>query len=121
LLKYKNLVLKYKNLKKIISHNDLSSENLLWNQKEHSVYFIDYEWGRMNNIYWDFANFIRETNLKKQSIDYLCKNNKLKRDVLMDFVYICINYAYQWTFAMPQTKKILTYRKKILAKLQKYN
>jgi hypothetical protein len=29
LLKYKNLVLKYKNLKKIISHNDLSSENLL--------------------------------------------------------------------------------------------
>ena len=118
--KYREIVNKYKNSKLVLSHNDLSSENLIWNKKENKVHFIDYEWGRLNNVYWDVANFIKETNLNKKSINYLANINKLKLNILNDFIYVCINYAFQWTYAMPQTKKILTYRKKLLSKLQKY-
>lgn len=120
LTKYLNLLSKYKNLKLVLSHNDLSQDNLLWNEKEKRIFFIDYEWARMNNQYWDIANFIRESNLKKTYIKYLAHINKLDYQILKDFIYICTNYALQWTFAMPQTTKILTYRKKLLIKLNKY-
>jgi thiamine kinase-like enzyme len=118
--KYKYLVNKYKNDKLVLSHNDLSSDNLLWDKTENKVHLIDYEWSRLNSVYWDVANFIRETKLSKKSIAYLATINKLKLNILKDFVYICINFAYQWTFAMPQTKKIITYRKQLFSKLQKY-
>jgi thiamine kinase-like enzyme len=121
IVKYKNLIEKYKNLKLVLSHNDLSHDNLLVNKQDNVIYFIDYEWARMNNKYWDVANFIRETNLKKKWIKYLASANKLDLTILNDFIYICINYAYQWTFAMPQTSKILSYRKKILNKLKEFN
>lgn len=116
--KYLNLVNKYKDMKLVLSHNDLSQDNLLWNKKENKIHFIDFEWARINNQYWDFANFIRESNLSQKSIKYLANINKLNLTTLKDFIYICINYAYQWTFVMPQTKKILSYRKKLLKKLR---
>jgi thiamine kinase-like enzyme len=118
--KYINLVNKYKNLTLMLSHNDLSRDNLLWNKNQNKIHFIDYEWARINNQYWDIANFIRETSLKNKWIKYLANINKLDLKILEDFIYISINYAYQWTFAMPQTKKILMYRKKMLSKLNKY-
>lgn len=119
--KYKHLTSKYQNLKLVLSHNDLSADNLLWNKVDKKVHFIDYEWARMNNPYWDVANFIRETDITQESINYLASVNELDIDILTDFIYICINYAYQWTFVMPQTKKILSYRKKLLTKLKKYS
>jgi thiamine kinase-like enzyme len=98
----------------------LNSDNLLLS-KPKEIIFIDYEWGRLNNKYWDIANFIRESNLSLQAIKHILTYDKsLDKNILNDFIYICTNYAYQWTFNMKQTKKILMCRKINLAKLNKY-
>jgi thiamine kinase-like enzyme len=116
---YMRLINKYKKLPLVLSHNDLSPDNLLWNGAE--VIFIDYEWARMNNKYWDLANFIRETGLPEKHILQLAKLSNIKDiTTLRAFIYITTNYALQWTYKMPQTKQILTYRKQIKTRLEQY-
>jgi thiamine kinase-like enzyme len=50
LAKYLTLVDKYKYLPSVLSHNDLSPDNMLYlpNKK---IQFIDFEWTRLNNRY----------------------------------------------------------------------
>jgi thiamine kinase-like enzyme len=104
----------------VLSHNDLSADNLIYTPN-HQVIFIDYEWARMNNVYWDVANFIREVNLSLGKIKLLCKLMNISNlNALLIFVYLATNYAYQWTFNMPFTKKIKKYRKITLIKLERY-
>jgi thiamine kinase-like enzyme len=98
----------------------LNSDNLLLT-KSKQIIFIDYEWGRLNNKYWDIANFIRESNLSLKMIKCILSFDKsLDRKVLCDFIYMCTNYAYQWTFNMKLTPKILKCRKINLVKMNKY-
>jgi thiamine kinase-like enzyme len=116
---YLQLIENYKDLPLVLSHNDLSADNLIYTN-QHQVIFIDYEWSRLNNVYWDVANFIREVNLPIVAIKYLCKALKINLQSLLVFVYLCTNYAYQWTFNMLQTKKIKLYRQQIFKKLEHY-
>jgi thiamine kinase-like enzyme len=102
-----------------LSHNDLSADNLLLTVKK-QIIFIDYEWSRLNNEYWDLANFIRETKLSNRNITFLATKSNLSLTILQDFIYICTNYAYQWTYMMPQTTKILQYRKQLNKQLNLY-
>jgi thiamine kinase-like enzyme len=105
------------NMPLVLSHNDLSADNLLYT-KDHKVVFIDYEWARLNNEYWDVANFIREVDLPLTKIKLLCKYMDItKIKDLLIFVYLATNYAYQWTFNMPQTTKIKTWESLPLQKM----
>lgn len=108
LVKYTSLLIKYKDMKFVLSHNDLNADNLLFDGKK--VTFIDFEWARINFDYWDCANFIRECKLPDRSIKKLAKYCNLDYNILMDWIYLCTNFAYQWTFGMPLTWKIFKYR-----------
>jgi thiamine kinase-like enzyme len=117
---YLSLIKQYKNLPLVLSHNDLSAENLIYTSK-HQVIFIDYEWSRLNNQYWDVANFIREANLPINKIKELSSYLKVKNiKALLNFVYLSTNYAYQWTFNMPMNPKIKKYRAIVLKKMTRY-
>lgn len=118
---YVKLVNKYKDLDLVLSHNDINPKNMIYNPKFKKITLIDFEWGRINNKYWDVANFFRETNLNIKFLNYMLSIYKeLDQKTMYDFLYLCTNFAYQWTFGMDETKKILKYRKKIISKLIKY-
>ncbi|MDE5553413.1 MAG: phosphotransferase [Malacoplasma sp.] len=69
--KYQELYEKYKDLPLVLSHNDINPNNMIYNKSQKRIYLIDFEWGRINNAYWDYANFFRESNLKLKYFDYL--------------------------------------------------
>ncbi|WP_412032051.1 choline kinase [Malacoplasma muris] len=118
---YLKLIDKYKNLELILSHNDLNPKNMIYDSKKSKMYLIDFEWGRINNKYWDIANFYRETNLSTKWLKYMVDLYKgLDFQTMCEFVYITTNFAYQWTFGMKETKKILNYRKYVSHKMNKY-
>lgn len=119
--KYKQLFEKYKNLPLVLSHNDINPNNMLYNKDEDKIYLIDFEWGRINNAYWDYANFFRESNLKLKYFDYMISFDKsLDLKTAREFIYICTNFALQWTYGMQETPKILEYRKLMLEHLEKF-
>lgn len=116
--KYISLVKKYSNEKKVLSHNDLSKKNILFNGNE--VTFIDFEWSRINDKYFDVANFIRENNIKNKWIIFIQKNlDNINLNILKDFIFIATCFAYQWTFVANQDKKIIKYRKKCLKEMNR--
>lgn len=118
---YLKLIDKYQDLELILSHNDLNPMNMIYDSKNKQMHLIDYEWGRINNRYWDIANFYRETNLSLKWLKYMVDCYKgLDFKTMCDFVYISTNFAYQWTFGMQQTDKILNYRQKVLNRLEKF-
>ncbi|MGL4616770.1 MAG: phosphotransferase [Mycoplasmoidaceae bacterium] len=113
---YIALVNKYKNQKKVLSHNDLSRKNILFNGNE--IIFIDFEWSRINYNYFDVANFIRENNIRNKWIIFIQKNiENIELDILKDFIFIATCFAYQWTFVAKQDNKIIKYRKRCFKKM----
>jgi thiamine kinase-like enzyme len=117
---YISLIKDYERMPLVLSHNDLSADNLIYTPSK-KVVFIDYEWARMNNKYWDVANFIREVNLPLREIKILCKLLKFNNlHQLLTFVYLTTNYAYQWTFNMPFTPIMKRYRQLTFKKLKRY-
>lgn len=118
---YIELINKYQNLELVLSHNDINPHNMLYNKKNNKVYLIDYEWGRLNNKYWDIANFFRETNLNIKWLKYLVNEyGDLDINIMYDFLLITTLFALQWTYAMPQTDKIIKYRSILIKKINKY-
>ncbi|MGL5245986.1 MAG: phosphotransferase [Mycoplasmoidaceae bacterium] len=113
---YISLVNKYSNQKKVLSHNDLSRKNIIYNSNE--IIFIDFEWSRINNNYFDVANFIRENNISNKWINFIQKNiENIDINILKDFIFITTCFAYQWTFVAKNDKKTINYRKKCLKKI----
>ncbi|WP_033160216.1 protein kinase family protein [Mycoplasmoides alvi] len=120
LKKYHQIIEKYRDLPIVVSHNDLRPSNLIWNNK--NVKFIDYEWGSLNNNYWDLCNFLREIkypikNLKKLIQKYF---EKLDYEIVLNFMFATTFFAYQWTFFPKQTKEIITYRENTKKLINKY-
>ncbi|MDE6472901.1 MAG: phosphotransferase [Ureaplasma sp.] len=117
---YTELINKNKHLTKVLSHNDISLVNIIYHKNK--VYLIDFEWTRLNNYYWDYANFIREADLSLKKIKYWTKiNNSLELKTLIEFLYLTTCYAMQWTYATSENKKLIKYRKKTFKKLIKYH
>lgn len=116
---YLKLVNNLDNSNLVLSHNDISLVNVIYHKNK--AYLIDFEWTRLNNYYWDYANFIREADLSFKKIRYWTKiNPKLNFNKLVEFLFLTTCYAIQWTFATKETKKIIIYRKKTIKKLIKY-
>ncbi|WP_027124252.1 phosphotransferase [Mycoplasmoides pirum] len=111
LKKYHEIILKYKKMPQVISHNDLRPANLVWSNKK--VKFIDFEWATLNNEYWDLCNFLREIEYPINKLKSLLKKyfSNLDYEVVKEFLFACTFFAYQWTFFAEQTKEIITYRK----------
>lgn len=117
--KYVELVKELKDKKDVLSHNDLNLKNILINEQK-EIFFIDFEWARINYWWWDFANFIREVNLSKKLILLFCKKLNLPFLEMVKYLYICTNFAVQWSYKTTQSKKVLAYRTKTFKILEKY-
>ncbi|MGL4647217.1 MAG: phosphotransferase [Mycoplasmoidaceae bacterium] len=115
---YIELVNKYEGLPKVLSHNDLSLQNVLWDGK--NIIFIDYEWSRINDNYFDIANFVRESDLSLKWLPFLAKHlNGVDLKILNDFIFIVSCFAYQWTFVAVENDHLLRYRNKCYRKMLK--
>ncbi|GAA5414426.1 phosphotransferase [Ureaplasma ceti] len=118
--KYVELVNKWVHSKPwTLSHNDLNLQNILINPNQELI-FIDYEWGRINHPYWDIANFIRESQLELTVVQMIADKMHINYQELLEFMYICTNFAYQWTFSTSYSEAIQKYREKTLKLLESY-
>lgn len=120
LKKYHEIIDKYKNLPLVISHNDLSPKNLIWYKNK--ITFIDYEWGTLNNKYWDVANFLREIKYPIKNLSKILKEyfKWANLNIMYEFLFATTFFAYQWTFFPKINKKILIYRKNTKKLMTKY-
>lgn len=116
--RYKILIEKYKNDKKVFSHNDVSPLNIIVNNND--VFIIDFEWSSLNHPYWDIANFIREINYDISQINKLNNFLTINLDILKDFLFLTTCYAMQWSLSITETSELLEYRKKTKKQLINY-
>ena len=116
---YKKFVSQISDKNWVLSHNDLNLQNLLINEQD-EIIFLDFEWSRINHPLWDIANFIRESELDTKKIQFIANQLNIEYKELMQFVYICTNFAYQWTFSTSYDEKISKYRKNTLILMENY-
>lgn len=117
---YTALSHKYAHLPKCLSHNDLSLLNVIWDKQNQQLQIIDFEWARINNPYWDYANFLREAKIDPQYWLYLAKIANLDYPTLVDHLFLTTCFALQWTYCMPVSSEILVYRAEVLEWTQYY-
>lgn len=111
--KYQSLTEKYADLPKVISHNDVSLLNVIWDQEQDQLEIIDFEWGRINNCYWDYANFIRESQLDYQWWVFIAQLARLDLTILSDHVFLTTFFAAQWARTMPPSPELEIYKNKV--------
>lgn len=86
--------------KMVLCHNDLVQNNLLF--KLNNVSLIDWEYGGMNNPYFDLASFISENNLNEEQKELFlskyfgAKLNDLKRKKVNTFIKFLDILFYYW-------------------------
>lgn len=118
---YKNLVLRYKKLANVFSHNSLWRKNIIINSSR--AFFLDEDDASMNNKYWDFANYIRAEGLGKNEIKKFVKYANLYESTLIDMCYInsvwFYNYIKNEFDATRKINKILKKTKKTILKFFK--
>ncbi|OAL10217.1 choline kinase [Candidatus Mycoplasma haematobovis] len=117
---YKRLVEKYKNDARVLCHNDVSLGNLIYDSENKKLHLIDYEWGRINSRYWDYGNFIKESDLPLKQIKYLSKIADLNLIKLLQYCYLATIYSLQLTYVLNLSEAIKAYRKKLIEQLNKY-
>ncbi|RAO95092.1 choline kinase [Mycoplasma wenyonii] len=119
---YKELVEKYQDLPKILTHNDISLKNLIYSNYYgiENLTLIDYEWARLNTIYWEYGNFARECQLTKDKIMLLAQMLNLNKEILLDFVFIATFYSWQLSFSWDRSERLEKYRGKLISQLEKY-
>lgn len=108
--KFNELVNLRKNDKLVINHTDINPDNILVLLPSNKIHLIDFEWVGLASDYWDYANFIRETNLNYKNISWDKYIANFDIIILKQYIYITSVFAYLWTFNMPQTPKIIKYR-----------
>lgn len=125
----KKLLIKYEKYLSILneqewvfSHNDLNYNNIIVNENKELI-FIDYEWSRINHPYWDIVNFCRESHFSFMELKNVAIKFDIEFDKFMKMYFICLLFAYNWTFENSFSFKIWKYRlgvKKQIFKIFKY-
>lgn len=92
-LLFKSLVLKYSDTEKVFCHHDLNEANVLYNHEIDKIYFIDYEWARMDDIYFEYASLAINKNVDK---DFMIKEANLDTSKLDHFIYMHLCMSYMW-------------------------
>ena len=65
-------------INKVLSHNDLHSANILWNQK---YYFLDWEYSGVNHPCFDIASLVKSFNLNKNQINEISNGYKSNSEI----------------------------------------
>lgn len=105
----------------VLNHTDINAQNLILDKKTGKLTIIDFEWCGLVTDYWDYANFIRESGIKYGNINWekYIPNFDMKK--LKDYIYASAVLAHLWTWAMPETRRILRYRRKTLRQVIWYS
>lgn len=111
---YQKLTDKYLSLPRVLSHNDVSLLNIIYNDQTQQLTIIDFEWGRINNCYWDYANFLREAELDVVWWQLIAQLANLDQKILADHVFLTTFFAVQWAYSMPAGgPQLAAYTKKV--------
>jgi len=105
--------------KLVLNHTDINPKNILYT-KDKRVVLIDFEWAALANDYWDYANYVRESGINYRNIEWEKYINNFELKKFQEVLYVSCVYAYLWTYAMPQTPKIIAYRKRTYKQIKKY-
>ncbi len=119
--KYLGIIDKYREDPTVVSHTDINALNIIIDNNK-KLHLIDYEWCGLASDYWDYANFIREARLWwYESIDWKKYIANFNMQKLKNYIFVCSVFAYLWTWTMPQTNKIIKYRKRTIRQIHWYS
>lgn len=120
ILKYKEIINKYSELKKVLSHNDIRPSNIIINNSKVKV--IDYEWCTLSNKYWDLANISRELDYPIDKLEIIFKKyfKKLDFNIFKEMLFATTCFAVQWTFFEKESDELLKYRKNAIRIMESY-
>lgn len=117
--KYLKLLDIYREDKFVINHTDINPDNIIVNNRG-SVFIIDFEWAALAPDYWDYANFIRESRINYHRVEWQKYIENFDMQKLQDYIFLTSVYAHLWTWAMPESRKILKYRRRTLRQVHWY-
>lgn len=120
---FKQILDQQKDQPMVFSHNDLTPWNVIYDDKNQHLAFIDYEWAAYNWPVFDVANFVRDANihhtdLEKRFLSYF--SDEFSYDDLLNFIFVSCCYSYLWTYSVPATEQILGYRNRVFDKLVEF-
>lgn len=118
--KFLSIIETYKGDEMVLSHTDINAPNLILD-KNKKLHIIDFEWCALASDYWDYANFIRESRITWYGlIDWNKYIDNFDMNKLKDYIFASSVFAYLWTYMMPQTKKMIKYRRRTLRQVVWY-
>lgn len=117
--KYLQLIDLYKEDNYVISHADINGDNMIVDGRG-TITLIDFEWADLAPDYWDYANFVRESRINYHRVDWSKYINDFDMDKFENYIFLTSVYAHMWTWAMPESPKILRYRRKTLRQVHWY-
>ena len=93
--------------KMVFSHNDLHSENLIWNSK---YYFLDWEFSSINHPCFDIASLVKSFQLNENQIYDLSKGYKFNHQIfnmnILEKWMMFINFLEQiWETSLTKITK----------------
>lgn len=103
----------------VINHTDINAQNIILD-KSGKIHLIDFEWCGYASDYWDYANFIRESNIKYEKIDWSKYIDNFNMHKLKEFIFASAVFAYLWTWKMPDSRRIRQYRSKTIRQIHRY-
>ncbi|WP_179850665.1 phosphotransferase [Mesomycoplasma ovipneumoniae] len=89
--KYKKLVQKYQFDRQVICHNDLQFKNIIVSKT--NLYFIDFEWVRYNDPYFDYVSLHLNLGI---SADKIIEFFDLSTEKFSDFIYLYKIFTNFW-------------------------
>ncbi|MDW2923169.1 phosphotransferase [Mesomycoplasma ovipneumoniae] len=89
--KYKKLVQKYQFDPQVICHNDLKFKNIIVSKTD--LYFIDFEWIRYNDPYFDYVSLHLNLGI---SADKIIEFFGLSTEKFSDFIYLYKIFTDFW-------------------------
>jgi len=117
--KYLCLIDRRRNDKVVLSHSDINPLNLIYGHND-KITLIDFEWCCLASDYWDYANWVRETGINFKNIEWNKYIDNFSMETFQDYLFLSSVFAYAWTFAMPESRKIISYRKRVMKQVAKY-
>lgn len=100
---FNELISTFKDHKKVLSHNDINSHNVIWDGNK--IHLIDFEWARVNSEYYDYAQFEVAEGVHILPIEMdLEKHKKMCKAIII--------FNLLWTYSMPDSKKVNKLRMK---------
>lgn len=115
--KYLCLLDRRRNEPLVLTHSDINPLNVIYDGNKITI--IDFEWSCLASEYWDYANWVRETNLNIDKIDWKKYIDNFDKEKLSDFIFLSAVFAHLWAQEMPTTKAMIKYRRKTMKQLKK--